>query len=193
MIIRSATLTLALSTCIVNAQTPTPPPTVDPLATDAPTSNPTLNPGTSQWYVSYPTTGNCHKDCPTIEAGGSDPDCGGVVTTSGEETFVTVTSCCMAKLSHIQLAYCEGTSQNQNETSPYLGSGKYYAGSDKCLEDCEEGEVSISGEGICGGIVKEASVQLFDSVEVCCDQKLGYLGAMCVVNSGKSCFFLETG
>ena len=93
----------------------------------------------------------------------------------------------MAKLSHIQLAYCEGTSQNQNETSPYLGSGKYYAGSDKCLEDCEEGEVSISGEGICGGIVKEASVQLFDSVEVCCDQKLGYLGAMCVVNSGKSC------
>ena len=87
------------------------------------------------------------------------------------------------KLSYIQLGYCEATSQNA--TSPYLGSGKYYGGTDGCLEDCEEGQVSLSGSGICGGIVKEASVQLFDSVEMCCSEKLGYLGATCLVNSGK--------
>lgn len=66
----------------------------------------------------------------------------------------------------------------------FNGTGKFYVdyGNNKCSEDCE-GENATSG-GICGGIIEDASVKLFDDAETCCAEKLSYIELeFCMANT----------
>jgi len=64
---------------------------------------------------------------------------------------------------------------------PYetVGTGKFYVSyeENRCLKDCPV------GGALCGGIVTESHLTLYDNVDTCCSQKLWWLGSDCVSNS----------
>ena len=68
----------------------------------------------------------------------------------------------------------------------FNGTNLFYPDSEgkRCVEDCEVGGNATNG-GICGGIVEESWMQLYDDAAACCAEKLSSLGEHCVVLSGE--------
>ena len=59
----------------------------------------------------------------------------------------------------------------------YEGTGKFYVNdqTETCVRDCEPGSPLEVPDRICGGIVRESWVQLFNTVTECCSFKLSWI------------------
>ncbi|KAL7524507.1 hypothetical protein ACHAXR_000603, partial [Thalassiosira sp. AJA248-18] len=104
--------------------------------------------------------------------------CGGL-TTPDVQLFDSETVCCESVLAYISLPFCEGMSAE----GVFNGTGKFYVDyqNEICVEDCEVDGEATNG-GICGGIIEESWVELFDDAASCCDSKLSYV-QYCAENS----------
>ena len=90
------------------------------------------------------------------------------------ERFTTAEDCCKGKLHWVAASVCVGRSQ-----PPFaaMGSYKWYASYEMkaCAQDCKIENNQSSPPPLCGGIVHDAYVTLYDSPTVCCEDKLGWI------------------
>jgi hypothetical protein len=145
-------------------------------ATDAPTKSPTAPPtvyaGTSKWYVSYEDQ-VCKQDCEV--ANGSD--CGGITRDSftiANGLYATAEACCSARLSYLDVNYCE----DRSLATP-VGTGMYYADPSEghCLKDAIPA-TAADGEG-----EAEPTDKLYASPETCCSAMSWIPSAYCLARS----------
>lgn len=117
---------------------------------------------TNKWYVNHIDM-VCEQDCPKANGG----PCGGLVP-SWKVLYETPASCCKSALSWITLSFCEAASSR----TTYSGTERWYVDhhNNKCVQDCV-----TSKSATCGGILQSTHVNMFDTVERCCTEKLGWV------------------
>ena len=86
---------------------------------------------------------------------------------------------------HSQITLFENfTDVDATDYSEYEGTGQFYANdqTQTCVRDCEPGSSLEVPNSICGGIVHESWVKVFDTVSECCSFKLGWIDPDVCVN-----------
>jgi len=127
---------------------------------------------TNKFYADY-STSKCVRDCPT----GTDP-CGGSPDDLGTHLFDTAEKCCEEKLGWINEDVCLG-----NSLSTIGGTDKWLVdySEKRCVKDCAVNATDPD----CAGIAENKDgLQLFDTMELCCKGKLGYINEhLCAARS----------
>lgn len=120
--------------------------------------------GTNLWFVDW-IEETCVQDCES--SAGSN--CGGVVTSSATETFVTADSCCENKLGWIEKEDC--VAKSTGVPSSQQGSFMYYVdwALMRCVKDCED-----PSDPHCKGLAEKHD-PLYSSANACCSEKLFWL------------------
>mmetsp|Transcript_31509 Transcript_31509/g.60108 ORF Transcript_31509/g.60108 Transcript_31509/m.60108 type:complete len:784 (-) Transcript_31509:593-2944(-) len=122
----------------------------------------TADAATNKWYVNH-IDEVCEQDCHESNGG----SCGGLVP-SWKVLYETSASCCENVLTWISPFICEAASGGMT----YSGSEKWYAdfSNTKCVQDCAN-----AAHPACGGILTSAFVDLFDTADSCCANRLGWV------------------
>ena len=130
-------------------------------ATDAPTKSPTAPPtvyaGTSKWYVSYEDQ-VCKQDCEVADGS----ECGGITRDSftiANGLYATAGACCSARLSYLDVNYCE----DRSLATP-VGTDMYYAKQSDgyCVQDT-------------GDTMATVTDKLYDGADACCSGAMSWI------------------
>jgi len=131
----------------------------------------------NEWYVDFEKKTckqNCLQDTGETQYGVAGLNCGGLAP-MWERLYPTVQDCCRNNLEFISLSVC--VAESKPPPSIARGTTRWYVSytGEKCVQDCSNEENKIAGIVSCGGIVRDASVKLFDSPTICCQETLPWI------------------
>jgi len=135
---------------------------------------------TLKFYADYGTS-TCVMDCPDDGTAPPGAPCGGSPDDLSTQLFDTAEKCCKEKLSWINEDVCQGNSLSSTNGATHKWLVDY--SEKRCVKDC----AVTATDPDCAGIEENKDgLELFDTNELCCKGKLGYINELlCVARSNE--------